>query len=344
MRKYISMMAIAIAAVFATSCSNDEIEVSSSISFKLVPSGVISPFTYEMNIGELSSFNTNYKLRTRILVYDENGLLAGENTDYLTNYNGVQNASIYLPKGEYTALAITDVVKYSNGEVSFEYWKLTDENDISTAKITDTGYIGGSRNLLGVASKKITISDGNENFTLSPKPAGSLFIVVYYNIHRFSDVGNYELAVTRISDYATFDKNGGFIPVVQNNNNQYDWRISTIEPADYPDYTSIYEYGFMFPIENIKFQYRAWTTDKSSYMLGTEFYGTIAAGEEYMFELDLNDNGSITSAATIVNSPSTTRSLENSTTTPLRPDNKAKMKNYNLFGASKSKMVRDLIK
>lgn len=347
MRKYISMIAIAIAAAFATSCTNDEIEVSSSISFKLVPSGVMSPFTYEMSIGELSSFNTNYKLRTRILVYGENGLLAGENTAYLTNYNGIQNASMYLPKGNYTVLALTDVVKYSGSEVTFEYWKLTDEQNINTAKVTDAGYIGYEQKVLGIDTKKITIADGNENFTLTPKPAGSLFIIIYENIHYYSGVESYELAVTRISDNVTFNSNGEYIPAVQNKDNEYKWRISSIDIADFPNSTSIYSYGFMFPIENIKFRYRAWTTDEEYIPLGIEYYGTIAAGEEYMFDLNLNDGGNITTEAAIVNNPSTARAFVNSTSIPFRPDAEVKMQKMEdnkLFEASKSALVRDLIK
>ena len=73
MKKYIYVL-LAFMAIF-TSCSNDDITIRTATNFKINPSTVIAPFTWEYESGDLESFNTDYRLRIRLLIYNSDGLL-----------------------------------------------------------------------------------------------------------------------------------------------------------------------------------------------------------------------------------------------------------------------------
>ena len=53
-----------------TSCTNDDITISYATNFKINPATVITPFTFEMNPGELESFGSDHRLRVRLLTYN----------------------------------------------------------------------------------------------------------------------------------------------------------------------------------------------------------------------------------------------------------------------------------
>ena len=290
MRKYIVIITTAIIGMMA-SCTNDEIEVGQGISMKVDPSGVIAPFTYEAKTGELESFNTAYKLRTRILAYDEKGLLAAADTAYLTNYAGLMNSTLYLPDGSYNVIAITDVVKYSAGELGLEYWNLTNINDINTVRITDAGFIGGKNKILGVASQKVLVTQNAASVTLKPEPAGALLFINYRHIHQFSDVTKLELETNRTCDFLSFNSQGEYVTIPENNNNRFVWRAGFIEPQD-PDYknsTNIYSYSFSFPMNNVSFRFVYATASDSDTPVSSDMTISLKRGDEYAFILDLYD-------------------------------------------------------
>lgn len=290
MKKYILFFAIVIAAVF-TSCTNDEIEVSHGISIKVDPSGVIAPFTYEITAGELESFSTSYKLRTRVMVYDDKGLLAAADTAYLTNYAGLMNASLFIPEGSYTLLAITDVVERKNDVISLQFWNMTGEQDINTLKISDAGYIGGKNKILGVASQKVTVTSSTESFTLRPQVAGALLLIEYLNIHQFSDVTEYKFQSNRACDFLTFNSSGQYITTPENQNNQYNWRCSYITPQEnsFTNINSTYRWSFSFPMNNVSYRYVYSTSSVSNEAITPDLTVSLSAGDEYAFILDLCD-------------------------------------------------------
>ena len=107
MKKYILLMFVFVAVL--TSCTNDDITISYATNFKINPATVITPFTFEMNPGELESFGSDHRLRVRLLTYNSEGLLVQENVEYFTNYATLMSCSQNLPDGNYIAIAITDV-------------------------------------------------------------------------------------------------------------------------------------------------------------------------------------------------------------------------------------------
>ena len=92
---------IAVLAMVMSSCSNDDIEITRAISVKVNPSGVIAPFTYEINDGELESFSTKYKLRVHTFAYNEKGLLVAQDIQYLKNYASIANCNLLKQIAQY---------------------------------------------------------------------------------------------------------------------------------------------------------------------------------------------------------------------------------------------------
>ena len=285
-----------------SSCSNDDIIVERKTTIKVNPSQVIAPFNYEVNAGELESFATTHKLRVTILAYNKDGLLKARDTQYLTNYAGLATCNLQLEKGEYDIVAITDVVEYTNSEVSFEYWKLSGENNILTTKMTDAGYIGGKYKIMGIAREYIYVDFDNNDIILYPQPVGALCLVKWYNIHTFYDVTEYTLAMNRSSDFLQLNNSSGWDVTPENNNNSFDWRLAYLKPSDYKDNSnsynqghSIYGYYYCLPM-SLSFKYQA-KTENEKFDLSDPVQVNFEAGKEYLFFLDLHDeefNGGIT--------------------------------------------------
>ena len=316
MKKSIYSTVIAVFALIVVACENDPITITHGVPVKVDPSGVISPFTFEIYTGELESFDTENKLRVRLLAYDSEGKLAASDSAFLTNYAAILNSSIQLPEGTYTLIAITDVVKHASNRTTFEYWNLSNISDINQVKVSDTGYIGGENKILGIANQIITVTGSQmSTINLNPQPSGALLCIRYLNIHQFSDVTKYELQTNRSSDYMTFDSYGKPVTVPENNNNQFDWRVSYIEPKSsyYINYNHIYSWNFMFPVSNANYRFVYSTESVSNEVLYTDMIVTLNAGDEYVFMLDLCDednNNYITHAYGKVNGTKSTRSVE----------------------------------
>lgn len=271
-----------------SSCSNDDIPVSQSTTFKIDPANVIRPFTYEVNPGDLEGIDSENALRVRLLVYNSENVLVQTAIQYLSSYASIMSTSVNLEKGDYTAVVITDVVEKDGDNISWACWELSEESSLTTARITDLGYIGGKAKILGIGSKKISITGEAEEISIDPMPAGAVLCTVWSNIHTFSDVSMIELETNRSSDYLVMNSDGGYNVAIENDNNNYSWRTNYVEPSEYPNSTNVYGYCFTLPTNNISFRYCI-TTSSSESLYTNEFSLNIKAGAEYYFEIDLCD-------------------------------------------------------
>lgn len=270
-----------------TSCTNDDIEITHATTVKVDPSSVLSTFTYENKPGELTMFDTKYKLRITVLAYNESGLLVDKNITYCSNYSQIGTIELNLPEGKYKTYAITDVM---NSEI--EFWKVEDTQNLATTKIVDQGYIGGQNKILGIATSTIIVSAHNNNeFTLKPEAAGSLCLVEWYNIHQFSDVAKYTLQTTKSCDFLQFtaEERNGYNIAEESHNGSFDWRMAYVEPDNYKG-DIVYGYYFVFPLKNVEFRYTYQDKNEDGYrVLIDSKYVTFEKGGEYWFVLDLND-------------------------------------------------------
>lgn len=274
-----------------TSCTNDDITISYATNFKINPATVIAPFTWEWEAGDLESFDTDYQLRVRLLVYNSDGILEKEDTQYFSNYSVVMNSSIALPNGSYTAIAITDVIGKTSSAVS-EFWILKEYKKLADTHIDDAGYIGGQNKILGISKQDVTIDGKNRSdISINVQPTGALFFVWYRNIHTFSDVSRYTLSCAKTAESCLFNADGSYSVVAENHNGSYDWRISYLDVENYPTKTGIYNYFYVLPVSNLNLKFRAKTSSETRDVSDVMTINP-KAGEEWMFVLDLKDEES----------------------------------------------------
>lgn len=288
MKKYILLMVVFVAAL--TSCTNDDITISYATNFKINPATVIAPFTEEMTAGELETIPTTKKLRVRLLIYDDKGLLVEEVEQFINTYSTVINTALNLAEGNYVVIAISDVINTDNTE-NPEYWTLGEHSRLSDTKIVRGTYIGNQYEILGIANQQITIGKGGGEYNINLAPAGAITYTIYYNLDTYTNVNSYELKVTKYSESAIFNANGSFIPTVETNNNAYDWRINTIDSDEWAGSTkNIYAINFILPMQNLYLQFNG-EIDDAMYTIGNPmFIREVKAGDEYAFFVDLADS------------------------------------------------------
>lgn len=275
-----------------TSCTNDDITISKAINIKVNPSTVIAPFDFEWETGDLETFNTAYNLRIQLLIYNEDGILAAKETVYGTNYATIANTNLFLPNGEYTAIAITDVVKYDKDEdkTTFSYWDLKDEAKLTSAKIEDTGYFSSERGILGLAKQKIKVTEGqNQSFTINVEPAGGLFLMTLFNPFYYSDVNRLGILVNKNASHYGFDSNGNFNVSQETSGSDYDWWMFYLNLEDYNKESEyIYGYYFIPAMNNYRMKFVA-RTDDNEYNLSSPLTMNIEKGVEYLLLLNTYD-------------------------------------------------------
>lgn len=85
MRKFAYFIALMASVIFA-SCSNDDIPVEKQTVVRVNPSTIMTPFSYQINPGDLDGVDATQNVRIRLFVYDENGNLYTSDQQEVKNY------------------------------------------------------------------------------------------------------------------------------------------------------------------------------------------------------------------------------------------------------------------
>lgn len=291
MKKYLSILAV-IFTVVMSSCSNDDIPTSQSTTFTISPTSVIDPILdCEVISGELETLPSGFGLHVQLLIYNSNGELVAHEEETLPNYTSLMKRELYLPSGDYRALAITDV-KSPN----VNYWEFENLENLSGATIKSTNYLGYQWKILGLQSGHFTVDNGvAKDFRMTPTAYGALFTVIYNNIHKYSDVVNLGLAANRTADKMVFNSVGIPTLTVESNNNDFYWWNNYITVEEITG-SIAYRYSFQLPISNYSLQFEAETSD-SYVTLSDTWTIDVKSGDGYIFLINLDDEGKITSQA-----------------------------------------------
>lgn len=276
MKKYLAIFAV-LFTVILSSCSNDDIPVDRSVTFKLNPATVVNNL-YELNAGDLTSLSSGATLNVCLYVYDESGHLAAQDAQEFTAYTHIMTSNLNLGSGSYTAVAVSYVSS------SVEFWGFSGMEDLSTFKITDEGYIGGKSKILGLSIKQVYVSEGDNTVNIDIENAGAVACVVIMNWNRYSNVKTFGLAGKQSCDYIT-------------TNNYGDVEYSIKSKSDYAFYKVKYDYDsnrtgassyfFTFPIKNAAMKFFAETTSGSTNYLGSNLVDDIRQGDSYLIGYDV---------------------------------------------------------
>lgn len=289
MKKYLAIFAV-LFTVILSSCSNDDIPVTHTTAFKVDPSTVISSYE-EYNVGDLTSLGTSYQLRIRLLVYNDKGVLVASDESFSADYTHIQTFNFNLAEGEYTTVAITDVVGKTSSAVG-EFYTLSNQEKLNTTTLTYTNYIGGQLAILGLTTENQSISSYSRDINIKVKPAGALIVIhiddwnacldyndngVPLNVKTFKLLGNQASSDLTLNSF-------GEPEYSVKSSSDYDYIWYTHDRDD--KYIGGYGYSFKFPMRNIKLKWVA-ETASTRYSWGDPAVVDIEAGKEYYFELDV---------------------------------------------------------
>lgn len=285
MKKYLAILT-AIIAVTLSSCSNEDVQLLKNTTFKINPSTVISGFE-EFQPGELTEINKNFQLRVQLYIYNDKGQLVNDDIQFFSDYAHIMTSNLDIEQGKsYTAVAITDIISRSD---SFEYWEITDKDNLSTLKISNTGYLGSQKNILGISNYDF-IGGESSQINIDVQPAGTLMIVYYAGIRAWSNVTDYQLGINRHADYVTFTTSAQPEWNIEASTS-FDWRISHIEVADWddsPEINNIYDYVFTLPYGSTKIEFEAKTSSGWQALTSTANL-TLGRGSEYFVYCDIEE-------------------------------------------------------
>lgn len=283
MKKYLAIFAV-LFTVMLSSCSNDDIPVGQPITFKVNPYTVVNSLL-EFTPGDLSSIDSDQTLYVSLYIYNEAGKLVSSETQKFKDYTHIMNSVQVIGEGEYTVVASTQIINDSG----LKYWEITGTDNLSTFKVTDEGYIGGSAKILGLSAEKINVGPTTKEVPIDVECAGAVALVRVNNWNRYSNVKSYGLISNKSCDNVTFDYEGGlnYSTITESSYNYWMalWNYSS-------DYKGAYGYTFMFPYTNIGMAFVAITTSDDLRSVGNSCIGNIEKNHTYLFACDVQENKS----------------------------------------------------
>ena len=287
--KKIIISVFALLAMFMTSCSNEDITIEAPTTVNINAAGVIAPFTWEYEPGELEAFGSSYRLRIRALVYNDKGELVKQATEMFSNYNVQLKSSVFLSSGTYTVIGISDVVGVNGSSVSTEYWKINGEAKLSEMQIIDGGTIGNFAKILGVAKNTVTVQGSKTNSVdVNLKPVGALIYSFFFDMDQIVpyNVTHLKLLANKACEAISFDGSGDY-RIIEKNETNTSYRVSRVDAS----LGFAYRYNFLLPMKNLNLWF-ACEQDGETKTFGTDEGALVdvVAGDEYICEIDLNSD------------------------------------------------------
>ncbi len=253
MKKYMIMCMAVVALLFA-SCKNEDISILREVSFEVTPHEVINKWIpYALNETSLTQLSSNNQLRINLLVYDQNDDLIASDTRKLKDYNENMVTTLELGNGEYTVVAISDVIENGNDLC----WTIKGTERLSTLMIEKIStVITNEEAIVGIGNAKIMVDAEHSSHHVEMSPAGALVIVKDDKMTFWDGVVSVSyLYSTKTNNAYTFNDNGSYVPNAEENST-FNYRIHFNYPEwMQPNYV-YWEYHFIQPFGNTTFQWR----------------------------------------------------------------------------------------
>ena len=253
MKKYMIICMAVVALLFA-SCKNEDISISREVSFEVTPYEVVKEWIpYTLNESSITELSSNNQLRINLLVYDQNGELVASDVRKLKDYHENMVTTLELADGEYTVVAISDVMK--NGMDLC--WTIRGMEKLSTLMIEQiSNDIANEEEIVGVGNAKITVDANHSSHHVEMSPAGALVIVKDDEMKFWEGVVPLSyLYSTKKNDNYTFNDNGFYVPNAYENST-FIYRVHWNYPEWMEPNHVYWEYHFIQPFGNTTFQWR----------------------------------------------------------------------------------------
>lgn len=257
--KKLVVICMAVMALMMASCKNEDISISREVSFEVTPHEVVNNWIpYVLSESSITDLSSNNQLRINLLVYNKNGELIASDTQMLKDYNENMVATLELANGEYTVVAISDVVE--NGRDLC--WTIKGTERLSTLMIEDIStLITDDEAIVGIGNARIMVDADHSFHHVEMRPAGALVIVKDSKMTYWEGVVSLSyLCSTKLNKAYTFNDNGSYISNVDENST-FSYRIHYNYPEwMQPNYV-YWEYHFIQPFGNTAFQWKLYVNN-----------------------------------------------------------------------------------
>lgn len=293
MKKYM-IMCMAVMAIMLSSCKNEDISISREVRFEVNPYTVVKDFAkHELNNGDLETPYPGDMVCVSLFVYDNDGYLVDSKKDYFQDYKQTMQATMELPDGNYTAVAITACVESDYNE----YWRIRGTERITNLQISyneDNDYWHSYWDILGITNQQISVSAGHTSYTIDVNPAGSLALNYIQDIHYYNNIYYYVMYGNRDDISFSFNSFGDYT-CNSVEDTYFPQQLSpTIWPEDYSNYSGVVRYAFLPSAGRTSFEWEVLLEDEDYGMV----YGAISdektlnvpAGKTYQFVFSVSTN------------------------------------------------------
>lgn len=187
MKKLAFLFAI-VAGFLLSSCTNDEIEITSvnKLTLNVKTQGVYDTFGSTKSIKERFLAESS-QIGVYAFIYDKEGKLAASDSTYSNTFNQ-QKLDFSLPSGDYTLVTLQMLVDKDNKNLS-DNWIINGKNSLSTLEVAQKTMTAYWYSVLGSSSMKLTVKeDQPASYNLENKAMGC---VVDFNALNFNKTSKY---------------------------------------------------------------------------------------------------------------------------------------------------------
>lgn len=199
MKKFLALLAPA--ALLLGSCSNDDIEVTStgSITVNVSTQSVYDDF--EISTGFKQNFlGKGYSIGVYNFLYGEDGKLAFSDSTYTTTFGSIEMPMKNVSAGKYTLITLEMLVEDEVGtgkKYQSPNWVICGQKNLSTIQIANKNYNAYWYSAVGLHAQNIQIVTGrNNNIRVVPKGIGCIVETYMTNF----DKSDYKLAALYTKD------------------------------------------------------------------------------------------------------------------------------------------------
>jgi hypothetical protein len=215
---------------------------------------------------------SGYNVRTKYLIYDEDGSLVKEDSLYSDSFSDEVSFSETLEQGTYTVVTIMDIVSDDG-----TFWDCSNCSNIENAKITMGNYVPNWKGVLGYSKEQVLLNE-KKDISITPTHLGALYVIHFSNIDNSTIryvYYNYDLQPNTFQIYTEMYKS--LEPL------EYAWGLWN----DYGIYTGYYTYAYLLPTDELDLKFTLYDEDLNAISTTYAIPLEVVAGEHKLLTIDL---------------------------------------------------------
>lgn len=197
--KKILFALVALLTIFFSSCSNDEIQISTTLrdyklTYNISTQGVYDEFGITNSLKE-KFLSDNVTIGVYTYIYDQNENLIASDSTYSKTFGQVSQ-SFDLKEGTYTTVTLEMMVDENLGNSS-ESWVIVGQDKLSTIEVCQRVDQAYWYSAIGAYTNTVEVTKNGNNINITPKAVGS---IINTRVLRFNKTNNYNTILFTTKD------------------------------------------------------------------------------------------------------------------------------------------------